>query len=162
MSRQPQSSPIENALRDLRERTLDHLQSEFAKLVYLASTRDYNTGAYEHDGLTFRFTSCVAQVALAAAHREVFANVALKPLETLTGELQRYIESHCIAPDGLLTVWTELEVYRMLLPVGANTTLSGRLFMSNLAAALAIVGEFWKGRSERSRPGVWPQQSPAQ
>ena len=67
-----QPSPIvfEEAVRDLQNRTLDRLDGDFAKLVYLASTRDYNTGRYAHDGLSFRFSEPVAERVLAAAHRE--------------------------------------------------------------------------------------------
>ena len=71
---------VEEALRDLRNRTLARLDGDFAKLVYLASTRDYNTGRYVHDGLSFRFPQPVVERAMAAAHLEVFANLVLSPL----------------------------------------------------------------------------------
>ena len=50
------SMNLEDALNDLQGHTLRGIPGEIARLVYLASTRDYNTGRYYHDGLVFRFT----------------------------------------------------------------------------------------------------------
>jgi hypothetical protein len=137
-SKQPSSSIVEEALRDLRNRTLARLDGDFAKLVYLASTRDYNTGRYAHDGLSFRFSEPIVQKALAAAHCEVFATLALSPLRILVGHVERYIESGCARPDELVAAWNGSEVYRILPPTAADP-LTIRLFISNIKVALAIV-----------------------
>ena len=129
---------VEDALRDLEVRTLARLDGDFARLVYLASTRDYNSGRYEHDGLSFRFTKCVAEQALAVAHREVFVGLALFPLEDLVLQLERYIRSGCAEPGELVTTWSELEAYRML-PPAHDDPLTIKLFESNVKIALAIV-----------------------
>src|SRR5258708_29013095 len=100
---------VEDALRDLQGRTLAKLDGDFARLVYLASTRDYNSGRYEHDGLNFRFTKEVAEEALKAAHREVFVSLALSTLKDLVAELQQYIRSGCAQPAELLASWTDSE-----------------------------------------------------
>src|SRR6266478_8103081 len=92
---QPSPTTVEDGLRDLRNRTLAKLDGDFARLVYLASTRDYNTGRYAHDGLSFRFSESVAQEALSAAHRGVFASLALRPLRVLVANLEQYIRSGC-------------------------------------------------------------------
>ena len=46
---------VEAACQDLNLRTLVHIHGDFARLVYLASMRDYNTGEYYHDGLAWQF-----------------------------------------------------------------------------------------------------------
>jgi hypothetical protein len=137
-SSNPNPTAVENALRDLRNRTLARLDGNLARLVYLASTRDYNTGRYEHDGLSFHFSQQVAQAALAAAHREVFASLALSPLRVLVAELQHYIRSSCADATELVTAWNTSEAYRILSPT-TDDPLAARLFSSNIKVALAIV-----------------------
>jgi len=137
------SGAVEDALRDLRDRTLARLDGDFARLVYLASTRDYNSGRYEHDGLSFRFTKQAAEQALRSAHREVFVSLALSTLKHLVAELQQYVRSGCAQPAELLTSWTDSEAYRVL-PPAQDDPLTVKLFMSNVKIALAIVGRSWR------------------
>ena len=137
-SEQPSPIMVEEALRDLRNRTLARLDGDFAKLVYLASTRDYNTGRYVHDGLSFRFSEPVVETALAAAHREVFASLAVSPLRTFVAQVEQYIRSGCARPDELVTTWNSSEAYRVLAPA-ADHPFAVRLFISNVKIALAIV-----------------------
>jgi hypothetical protein len=146
MERRPNqltSLAVEDGLRDLRNRTLAKLDGDFARLVYLASTRDYNTGRYAHDGLSFRFTESVAQKVLTEAHREVFASLALSPLKILVAQLERYIRSGCARPDELLGSWHELEPFRILAPEH-DDPVTVKLFVSNIRVALAIVRESWR------------------
>jgi hypothetical protein len=139
---QPSTIVFEEALRDLQNRTLARLDGDFAKLVYLASTRDYNTGRYAHDGLSFRFSELVAERALAAAHREVFISLALSPLKVLVAKLEQYIRSGCARPDELVRTWDSSEAYRILSPA-PDDPLTVRLFISNVKIALAIVKAAW-------------------
>ena len=46
---------IQRATDDLRRRTLARFERSLDRLIYLASTRDYNTGIYYHDGLAASF-----------------------------------------------------------------------------------------------------------
>ena len=148
----PSYDSFNAALRDLHDRTLSRLQSNFARLVYLASTRNYNTGRYEHDGLNFHFTANVAERALAAAHQQVFMNLALGSLESLTDELRRYIDSETAVPEELLSAWNDLEAYRILVPARGDR-LAVQIFRSNLRTALAIVAPSWNS----SRPAHGPR-----
>lgn len=143
---------VEDALRDLESRTLARLDGNFARLVYLASTRDYNSGRYEHDGLSFRFTKQAAEEALLAAHREVFVSLALSTLKDVVAQLEHYVRSGCAQPAELLRSWTGSEAYRVL-PPAQDDPLTAKLFMANVKIALAIVGRSWR----EDPPGRGPQ-----
>src|ERR1043165_4536954 len=129
---------VEEALRDLRNRTLARLDGDFAKLVYLASTRDYNTGRYVHDGLSFGFPEAIVERAMAAAHREVFASLVLSPLRTFVAQVEQYIRSGCARPDELVTAWNISEAYRIL-PPSVHQPSKLRLFNSIFKIPLATV-----------------------
>src|SRR2546430_10794616 len=47
--------PVQEAYDDLLHRTLSRISCDLGRLIYLASTRDYNTGNYYHEGLATRF-----------------------------------------------------------------------------------------------------------
>ncbi len=64
--------PEQAAYDDLLQRSLSKISCDLARLIYLASTRDYNTGTYHHDGLAARFSPDVAGKALEMAHRQIF------------------------------------------------------------------------------------------
>lgn len=132
------SAAAEDALRDLENRTLARLDGDFARLVYLASSRDYNTGRYAHDGLSFRFSETAAQEALSTAHRAVFASLALSPLRVLVADLEQYIRSGCARPNEIVAAWNTSEAYRVLSPA-AGDPLMVKLFNSNVKIALAVV-----------------------
>src|SRR6202050_4176155 len=61
---------VELAADDLRRRTLSHMPVPLERMIYLGSTRDYNTRLYYHDGLASRFSDEVVCVAL-WLHRRV-------------------------------------------------------------------------------------------
>src|SRR6267378_8187917 len=107
---------IELAVSDLRNRTLVRLPCDFSRLVFLASTRDYNTGQYYHDGLAFHFSEHVASKALAACHREVFYRLVYASLEELIEELRNYISSTAEQPEEFLKSWKHLGSYRVTIP----------------------------------------------
>lgn len=150
---------VEDAIRDLENRTLARLDGDFARLIYLASTRDYNSGRYEHDGLSFRFTKQVAEEALGAAHREVFVSLALSTLEELVRQLERYIRSGCAHPAELVASWNDSEAYRIL-PPAQDDPLTIKLFMSNVRIALAIVGPSWREGQPSQDPQCASQLPP--
>lgn len=127
------------AREDLKNRTLAKIGLEFGRLIYLASTRDYNTGRYYHDGLAFQFSEEVAEKALAEAHREVFMSLALGPLEDFANQLQIYISSLGTEPKEIIRAWEKLEPYRVAIPLDSDSLTAG-LFLANVRLALAIVG----------------------
>ena len=128
---------VEAARQDLGNRSLVHIGTEFGRLIYLASTRDYNTGRYYHEGLAFQFSEVVAGEALSQAHREVFMDLALRPLENLVEELQIYVQSVGTEPGEIIRAWEKLEPYRVAIPVDSDPLTAG-LFLANVKIALAI------------------------
>lgn len=138
MSAEVKLMPLQQAYDDLVSRSLSRIPSELGRLIYLASTREYNTGHYYHQGLSDRFGPDAAQKALEIAHRQAFYKVSAFALEDLAQELERYLESTKENPLECLRAWQKLEPYRIAVPADVNATVA-RLFTSNLRLALAIL-----------------------
>jgi hypothetical protein len=138
--------PVQAAYDDFLKRSLSKISCDLARLIYLASTRDYNTGTYHHDGLAARFRPEVAGKALEIAHRQIFYQLSACSLEELVEQLQTYMDcSHESAAD-VLRIWQKLEPYRVAIPVEVNPAVA-RLFLSNIRLALAI----WRFRQEQAQ-----------
>jgi hypothetical protein len=135
--------PVQAAYDDLLQRSLSKLSGDLARLVYLASTRDYNSGTYHHDGLAARYRADAAGKALEIAHRQVFYQLAAYPLEKLVEELELYLNSSHESPADVLRIWQKLEPYRIAIPVEVNPAVA-RLFLSNVRLALAV----WRFRQK--------------
>jgi hypothetical protein len=129
---------VERAYEDLLRRSLANINGDLARLIYLASTRDYNTGRYHHDGLAAHFKTDIACQALELAHRQTFYRIAARSLEDLVGELDLYVSSSRQNRDEVLQVWQKLEPYRVALPVNVDVV-AAQLFVSNIKLALAIL-----------------------
>ena len=130
--------PVQDAYDDLLNRTLSRISCDLGRLIYLASTRDYNTGNYYHEGLSSRFSLDVARKALEIAHRQAFYKVSAFSLEDLVSDLEAYLRSTRENPQECLRAWQKLEPYRIAIPTEVNLTVA-RLFTSNLRLALAIL-----------------------
>jgi hypothetical protein len=133
----PKRSDVVAAADDLRRRTLVHLPLTLERMIYLASTRDYNSGLYHHDGLASRYSAEAACEGLADCHRQSFSELLAAPLEDLVRQLQAYAESTQTLASNFVTTWEELEPYRAAVPVGTDP-LAAQFVFSNLKVALAI------------------------
>src|SRR5713101_4837060 len=138
MSYATRNIDIEPAITDLRSRTLSRLPGDFSRLVYLASSRDCNTGKYYHDGLEFHFSQNVASKAMAMCHREIFGRLVFSSLEELIAELSNYISSTDERPEEFLKSWKHLGSYRVTIPSDCDE-LEAEVFLSNVKMALAIL-----------------------
>jgi hypothetical protein len=137
--------PVQAAYDDLLQRSLVKLPGDLARLIYLASTRDYNTGNYHHDGLAARFRPEAASKALEIAHRDTFFRLSAYSLEQLVDELEAYLNSSHEVPEDVLRTWQKLEPFRVAIPVDVNPAMA-RLFLSNIRLALAI----WRHRQQQA------------
>lgn len=134
----PRRLDVQQAADDIRSRTLAAIHRPMDRLIYLASTRDYNTGIYHHEGLATRYGSAVACEALADCHREVFQELLACSVKELVAQMEGYIRSAGIAASEFLTSWQRLEPYRVAIPVETEP-LSGEFLFCNLKTALAIL-----------------------
>src|SRR5437016_14497325 len=94
--------PVQEAYVDLLNRTVSRISCDLGRLIYLASTRDYNTGNYYHEGLATRFSPEVAGQALEIAHRQAFYTVSGFSLEDLASEREAYLRSTRENPQQFL------------------------------------------------------------
>ena len=141
--------PVQDAYDDLLNRSLSRISCELGRLIYLASTRDYNTGNYYHEGLASRFSQQVARKALEIAHRQAFYKVSAFALEDLVTDLETYLRASRENPADFLRIWQKLEPYRVAIPLDVNPAVV-RLFLSNVRLALAI----WR---HRQKPALEPR-----
>jgi hypothetical protein len=155
----PKRMDVLQAGEDLRHRTLAGMPRPLDRLVYLASTRDYNTGLYYHEGLASRFTQETACEALADCHAEAFRQLVLSPLEDLVGQMEAYIEAARSNPVEFLAAWRKLEPYRVAVPIETDP-LSAEFLFSSFRITLAILEA--RLQPHPAGPGAWPPPSPAQ
>jgi hypothetical protein len=132
-------SLVEAAVRDLENRTLANLRGRLTKLVYLSSTRDYNTGEYQHEGLAQRFGAQAAQQALAQCHQAAFEELLDASLADLVNQLAMYIDSTGAQKEKVLSSWRNLQAYRVLIPSTCDP-LKADFFVTNIRIALEILG----------------------
>jgi hypothetical protein len=127
-----------SAYEDFSSRTLAKIPGAVERLIYIASTRDYNSGLYHHEGLASRFGAAVAAKALQCAHAEAFQTVSAMPLRQLSEEIEQYMKSSREEPAAFLNAWQKLEPYRVAIPMEVDPTIA-ELFVSNVKIALAIL-----------------------
>ena len=147
-------------MEDLYGRTLSKMPRPLDRLIYLASTRDYNTGVYYHEGLTSSFTEELACEALAEYHGEAFAELFSSSLQDLVRQLEGYMHSTHSSPGEFIAAWRNLEPYRVAIPV-ASDPLAAELLFSNIRVALAIL-EVRRGIPPAAGPASSPLPSPGQ
>ncbi len=144
------SASVKKAYDDLQRRTLSRIPCDFSRLIYLASTRDYNSGIYHHEGLADRYGAEQARDALQTAHRQIFCSLVSLSLEGLLTELESYIRTSHEAMDGFIHAWGELEPYRVAVPMAVDSTMV-QLFLSNIRLALEILRHRLE-RNQASQP----------
>lgn len=151
---------VREAAEDLRRRTLASIARPLDRLIYLASTRDYNTGFYYHDGLATRFPDEVVCEALADCHREAFLELVGTSLENLVRQMDSYIASTRTSPSDFVATWKRLEPYRVAVPLNTDELTADFLF-SNFKIALAIL-ETRLNTPQPVAPAAWRPQLPGQ
>jgi hypothetical protein len=149
MNEQLQRDDAEAAREDLQNRTLAKISGDFARLIYLASMRDYNTGEYYHDGLALQFGEKAARKALASCHRDLFERMIRCSIRELVEHLEAYARNTGLPYSDFIRTWDRLQPYRVTIPLHCSA-LASQLFASNVRTALAVL-DF--GQSRRP-PGL--------
>jgi hypothetical protein len=141
---------LHSASDDLQRRTLSSIPCDLARLIYLASTRDYNSGMYHHEGLAVRYGAEQCRDALQSTHREIFCKLVAMPLQELVEELETYVRLSHEEPTGFIRAWQELEPYRVAIPMEMESTMI-QLFLSNIRLALEIL-QFRQELAQANQP----------
>jgi hypothetical protein len=127
-----------SAAADLWRNTISQIPTVFGRLVYLASLRNVNNGAYEHHGLALVFGEEDANKALKNSHNAVFAEWISFNIEQQKADLDLYISG--LFEDKRLVVenWIRLAPYRNLPPSGVRG-MERRLYLTDFAALLELL-----------------------
>jgi hypothetical protein len=81
-----------DALADLWKHTLSQIPSIYGRLVYLASLRDPNSGAYRHHGLSAAFGREQSTYALRKSHERTFLEWLTIPLASKNDDFRAYLQ----------------------------------------------------------------------
>ncbi len=92
-----------NALADLWKHTLSQIPNTYGRLVYLASLRDPNSGAYRHYGLSASFGREDSLVALRKSHEDTFLEWLQLPLSAKTADLREHFQNLEENPRAVVT-----------------------------------------------------------
>lgn len=128
----------QSVVRDFQDRTLEAVQGNFNRLIYLASLRDHNTGRYHHYGLETRHPSEAVDEALRWCHARVFEALVAQPLQEQTQDLLRFFESLKAERSRLVEVWQRLRAYQILPPENCHP-LARELFTKNVEIILQLL-----------------------
>jgi len=125
-------------IEDFSSTTLAAIPSDFGRLVHIATLRDLISGQYKHEGLEALYSGPAVHEALYFCHEEIFQKILEIPLE----RQERLLRSFFAGLEGdsseIAGRWLELDVYRMLVPLGTPEYLRD-LFYSNFRLLLDLV-----------------------
>lgn len=114
------------------------LRTPFARLIFLASTRDHYTGQYFHEGWACESSAEKVNLELGKMHRQVFEAVASLSLVDLCKEIRGHFDSLGEIESRTASFWIETEPYREMVPSG-YPELARKLFISQVRLALEIL-----------------------
>ncbi|HXW92769.1 MAG TPA: hypothetical protein VEK33_19630 [Terriglobales bacterium] len=121
-----------------REAGLDTFPNDLTRLLYLASLRDCNSGAYLHPQLSARMGTEVADHALCACHDRVFRRLLITPISGYVVQLEEYIRYARADRSTVLNTWQSLRAYRATVPVLALPVYC-EIFWLNIELALTVL-----------------------
>ena len=134
------SDEVERVVADFQNHTLEALDGQFSRLIYLASLRDYNTGLYHHYGLETRYSSEAVDGGLRRCHIQVFEDLMGASLEQQTQDLLRFFQSLKQDRSRLAEAWQRLRSYQILPPENCHP-LARQLFDQNIGIILRTLRE---------------------
>ena len=125
-------------LYDLALHYLEPLNGSFARLAYLAGSKDQATKAYAHDRLSVIYGQEPVREALAKCHEELFERLLEMPLAEQEKDLRQFIGS--LPQGGAEGVRYCQERIEDWIPAASPDYLK-ELFRSNLNALLGLLRE---------------------
>ena len=109
-----------NALADLWKHTLSQIPSVYGRLVYLASLRDTNSGAYRHHGLSAAFGREESQSAMRKSHEDTFREWLSLPLSDKSSDLISHFQNVEENPRQVLAYLAGAKPYLSQAPDSAS------------------------------------------
>jgi hypothetical protein len=128
---------IQNVIEDVSTGTLAGFQTEYGKLVYLASLRDLASGRYVHSGLEAIYGRADVHEGLWQTHKEICMRILEMSLEGQEPDLASCLKGFEGEPQEVIAHWRELQFYLALLPFGLPHYIR-RLFASNVETLLSV------------------------
>src|SRR5579862_5676355 len=119
-------------------RTLASLPTVLARLEYLASLRNANTGTYEHFGLAQRVGPEEADRLIHSAHSEVFQEWLCFDLRRQKQELEDYLSDLGGEKREIIANWLALRPAAAWIPADSRDV-ERRLFLSDLEILLETI-----------------------
>lgn len=132
---------------ELWRRTLANIPSIYARLAFLASLRDVNTGRYEHHGLAMIFGPEEAAETIRRSHEDTFLEWLALRLEQQKADLELYFSTLPAGRQTLVENWLRLAPYRSVIPAWASPA-QRELYEANFAVLLEML---------RGEPGSSPE-----
>ena len=127
-----------SAAADLWRNTLSQIPTTFGRLIYLASLRDQNTGAYQHHGLAQLFGAEEADQTLRQSHTQTFSDWLCFNLEQQKQDLEGYLDQLHEDKKTILATWIRLSPYRSYIPATAREV-ERNLFTTDLETVLELL-----------------------
>jgi hypothetical protein len=127
-----------SAAADLWRNTLSQIPTTFGRLIYLASLRDQNTGAYHHHGLEQLFGQEQAEQTLRQSHSQIFSDWLCFNLEQQKKDLEGYLDELNEDKKIILATWIRLCPYRNYVPASAREV-ERNLFTTDLEMVLELL-----------------------
>ena len=123
---------------DFWQNTIAETPTVWGKLVYLASLRDENSGAYRHYALEKRLPPEDCHEILQQNHRAIFYDWLGLTLEEQKDDLLESWRDLAVDLPTVLATWDKLEPYRLYLP--SETSRGDReLFLTDLRTILDLL-----------------------
>jgi hypothetical protein len=139
-----------SVVEDFTSRTLAVIASDFARLYYVNSLKDQDTGEYKHDGLSNLYSESSVQAALEQCHGELFSRILETPLQDQAADLRKCLETAGDDFWAIVENWRETRDYRSMCPRGLPEYLN-ELFCSNMGVVLEIFSSTRSSQSNLTR-----------
>jgi hypothetical protein len=135
-------SPGANTTASLLEGEVEKVLAEFpndlARLIYLASVRDYNTGFYFHPELSRSHSVELLDRSFRRHHERIFSELLEAPVRSYVDQLALYISYAGVTREELIRTWKGLEAYKSTIPLQADKVMV-ELFCLNILSALCVL-----------------------